>query len=110
MIVHPRPKTKSKSAKIRALVEKGVAVPDIIKATKSSPQLVYAIRHKMRKAQDKEHQGIKSLVNSPAPRATGIAGLRASIVTQPAREITEVITYPKPSLWQRVVNFFRTLG
>jgi hypothetical protein len=110
MIVNPRPKTKSKSAKIRVLVEKGVPVPEIIKATKASPQLVYSIRHKMRKAQDKEYQGIKSLVNSPAPRATGIAGLRSGTITQPAQEITEIITRSKPSLWQRMVNFFRTLG
>lgn len=106
-------KAKSKSAKVRDLIHAGRTVPEIVRATKASPQLVYVLRAKIRKEQTA--QGIAAIPKTAPPiaaRNQGIAGLRSVINQWPANalnEITEVVTHTKPTLFGRIANAWRRL-
>jgi hypothetical protein len=106
-------KRKSKSAKVREMIIKGKSVPEIVRATKASPQLVYTLRAKLRKEQILP--GITALRpdDTPEPQeAQGIVGLRELAERWPYRqpgEITEVVTVRKLTFMERVANAWRRL-
>jgi hypothetical protein len=107
-------RAKSKSAKVREMILKGHKVPEIVRATKASPQLVYALRSQIRKEQG--GSGIASLpVVEPQTESqeVGIVGLRTIAsnwydTPRPA-EITEVVTTRKMTIGERIANAWRKL-
>lgn len=77
-----RPK-KTKTQRIKELLSEGKSVPEIVKATKSHPSMVYAVRAKQKE--------------------------KAKPVTITPNEVKpcEWVEYPveqQPTLWQRVCN------
>lgn len=94
--------TRSKSAKVRHMLVTGThTVAHISKVTKASPQLVYAMRAKIKK---------ESIVGSFKPgelvfRAEGQPVVSPTGIASYAKNLP--IHTPPASLWQRVVNFFK---
>jgi len=73
-----RPK-KTKTQKIKEMLVQGKTVPEIVKATKASPSMVYAVRAKQEKQVkwDRQLEEVEVTPSTPAP---------------------------SPTLWQRVCN------
>jgi len=94
--------TRSKSAKVRHMLVTGThTVAHISKVTKASPQLVYAMRAKIKKediaGSFKPGKLVFRAEGQPVVSPTGIASYTKTIP----------IPTPPASLWQRVVNFFK---
>lgn len=94
--------TRSKSAKVRHMLVTGThTVAHISKVTKASPQLVYAMRAKIKKEDIARNAPVKDFVfraeGQPVVSPTGIASYAKNLP----------IHTPPASLWQRVVNFFK---
>jgi len=96
-------KTKTKSDKIRTLLDHGKSVAEIVKITKYSPSTVYGVRGKHR-ANQKVASGITTITSKSPVHQTGIAGLRAPRVSVP----TAVAPTPK-TFWQKVGDWFKNL-
>lgn len=69
---------KTKTQRIEDLLAKGKSVPEIVKATKAHPSMVYAIRSKQRKSQ------VASFQNEIKPG--------------------EIYIVTEQSIWQRIAN------
>lgn len=105
---------KTKSQKIRDMIEAGHTTKDIVTKFKCKPQTVYSIRYLLNKS-----KGIATLGGKAAPAAQqqGIASLQRTTITSPRprgrpRKNPEPIALPiqmiePPSLWQRVKGWFR---
>lgn len=88
-------KAKTKSDRIRKLLDAGKTVTEVCKIVKTSPSLVYAVRAKMRE----ERGEVKSLPPKQEPNLIGDSGiptLRNRMTPQ-----------PKPTFWQRVIKWFK---
>lgn len=91
-------KAKTKSDRIRKLLDAGKTVTEVCKIVKTSPSLVYAVRAKMREERG-ERGEVKSLPPKQAPNLVGDSGIPTlrNRVTPP----------PKLTFWQRVIKWFK---
>ena len=88
---------RTKSAKVRHMLMTGThTVAHISKVTKASPQLVYAMRAKIKK---------ESTARDIRARMDLAMGIMA-VSSKPEPKPTSTPTPPK-TLWQRVVSFFK---
>ena len=97
-------RTQSKSQRIRKMLEKGIPPKKIAKTLGTTPQAVYNVRYYMNK-----QTGLGALPKPPLTKQ-GIATVRRTNKRKPEREAATPIVVPKkirPSLWERVVMFFR---
>jgi len=88
-------KARTKSDRIRKLLESGKPVNEISKIVKTSPSFVYAVRAKMRE----ELEEIKSLPPKAVPNPVSTSGI-------PTLR-NRVSAAPKLTFWQRVVKWFK---
>lgn len=93
-------KAKTKTERVVALVDQGKSVKEIVRVAKVSPQLVYAVKSKMRKdARSLDAPAITP--KAPLAPSTGIAGL--SNRPRMIREHDEpVVDAPKETFWRKV--------
>ena len=98
-------RAKTKSAKIRKLLDEGKSVPEVVKAVKASPSMVYAIRSQMRK----EGTGIAVLSSTTTRTNSGIPTLTQDRTWRNNQGRPTVENAPKPKLtfWRRVVEWIK---
>lgn len=91
---------KNKTQRVIALVEKGISVKEIVRIAKVSPQLVYAVKSKMRK----DARNLEATIitpKEPVTPAIGIAGL--SNRPRMIRAYDEpVVDTSKETFWRKV--------
>jgi hypothetical protein len=96
-----RPKTKT--ARVITMLEQGKSTKEIVRVAKVSPQLVYAVRAKMRS--DAPKIGISAVpVAKLVPTLSGIAGLKAA---DSIRAHDKPYQAPKQTWWCKIVGWFR---
>jgi len=95
-------KAKTKTHKIKILLDQGKSVSEIVKLTKASPSMVYAIRSKERAEAPVET--FQKLAGLPALKLT-----RNPVPTTATASETGIKQYRPPgqlTWWQKVKRFF----